>query len=123
MFNKLKMSKKTMIKVAIAILIVCLVWLISKWRGRCQCDSKKKSKVSYGTLKPMPQEITMTAVPEEQVYFDEYDPETEDMTEDDIITQKEMFADYVPDYSEGKREMFVDSKDMFSHPEFSGMII
>jgi hypothetical protein len=120
----MKIDRKMMIKIAIAGLIVMLVFLISKWNGKCKCDAKSKV-TSYGTMKPLPQGITLTAVPVNDVYFDEYDPSTEDaMVEDDIITQEkavETFADFVPDYTE--REKYVDARDSFAHPEFNGMLM
>jgi len=119
----MKFDRKMMIKIAVAALIVLLIFLISQWNARCKCDKRSKS-VKYGTMKPLPQGITLTAVPESQVYFDEYDPSTEDAMEDDIITQDvETFADFVPDYKETERETYVDARDSFAHPDFNGMLM
>lgn len=118
----MKVDRKLLIKIAIAGLIVLLVFLISKWNGKCKCDKKPKA-MTYGTMKPIPQGITLTAVPENDVYFDEYDPSTEDVTEEDIITKEvETFADFVPDYRDNK-ENYVDARDSFAHPEFNGMLM
>jgi hypothetical protein len=109
-----------MVKLAIGVVAICLISLLIKWRSSCNCEKKHQKKVTFGTLQPV-QSLSVTAVPDPEVRFGEYDPDLEE--EEDVIVQEveevpedviETYAEYVPEY----QEKYIDAKDTFSHPNF-----
>ena len=117
-----KVPRSTMIKITIALAVILIIWLVLRWRSKCSCKKQKKT-VTFGTMKPM--ELKMTAVPDPEVRFAEYDPEVEDIDSAVILQQEdqpeviETFAEYVPEY----KEKYVDAQDTYSHPHFQGTLL